>query len=245
MIRQAEAMWQAGEKEEAMSFLQTESRKNPMDSSLIVRLAQLQEEAGLTDQALKNYVKVAEQESPASDWGRISSSRVAAISQVQLAGFLQLASKYDGLVGGGLGDGLGWLQRGQAARARKMFREKYEADRSAQADLWAWYLASANESRSGSIAAQYDLSVSQKTVSEEIRSYENAQQALPAVITLLTFIQQDVEVPAAVEALWQIKKALGTTEFPDEVGNMAIIAFGNSTDSKAQKISQWLNNRSD
>lgn len=243
VIRQAESMWSMGKKADAMKLLQDESRKDPMNSELLVRLAQFQEEAGLSDDALKNYMKAAEQEPASSDWGRLARSRITALSNTRLAGFLQLASKYEGLAGGGLSDGLGWMQKGQVSRARKMFREKYEADNSAQADLWAWYLAAVRESAGGSMAAEYDLSVSRKAVFDQIRAYQNGQQAMPAVITLLTFIRQDIETPAAVEALWQIRKTIGPADFPAEIGNMAQLALQNATDSKAEKILSWLNNR--
>ncbi len=243
VIQQAESLWSMGKKTDAMSLLQSESRKNPMDSELLVRLAQFQEEARLTDDAIKNYTKAAEQESADSEWGRLARSRVAALSNVRMAGFLQLASKYEGLSGGCLSDGLSWLQKGQTSRARKLFREQYEADNSAQTDLWAWYLTALRESQGGSMAAQYDLSISRQAVFDQMQKYENGQQALPAVITLLTFVRQELEVPAAVEALWQIRKNLGATEFPAEIGNMAVLALKDSTDSKAEKVVRWLNNQ--
>jgi tetratricopeptide (TPR) repeat protein len=243
VVRQAESMWSMGKKADAMSLLQAESRKDPMNSELIVRLAQFQEEAGQTDAALKTYMKAAEQEPAGSDWGKLARSRITALSNVRLAGFLQLASKYEGLAGGGLSDGLGWMQKGQVSRARKMFREKYEADPAAQADLLAWYLTALRESQGGSMAAEYDLSVSRNAVSQQIRQYQTGQQALPAVITLLTFIQQDVETAAAIEALWQIRQTIGSVEFPPEIGNMALMALNESSNSKARKLSQWLNNQ--
>lgn len=243
VARQAESLWEIGDKSEATALLQKEIRKNPLNSELIVRLAQFQEERGQSDSALKNYMKVAEQEPANSEWGRLAQSRVAALSNVQLAGFLQLAQKYEGIAGGGLSDGLRWVKKGQTSRARKMFREKYEADSTAAADLWAWYLTAVKDSQSGSMAAEYDLSVSQKAVSEQIQSYQTAQQAMPAVITLLSFIRQGVESQAAVEALWQIKKTIGVTEFPADIGNMAVVALKDMTGSKAKKVTSWLNNQ--
>ncbi len=241
--KQAEGMWDMGKKTEAIQLLQREIRKNPLNSELIVRLAQFQEEQGQTDSAIKNYMKVAEQEPANSEWGRLAQSRVAALSNVQLAGFLQLAQKYEGIAGGGLSDGLRWVQKGQTSRARKMFREKYESDSTAEADLWAWYLTAVKDSQGGSMAAEYDLSVSQKAIFEQIQTYQTAQQAMPAVITLLSFIRQGVEPQAAVEALWQIQKTLGATEFPADIGNMAVVALKDITSSKAQKVSRWLNNQ--
>lgn len=241
--RQAESLWEIGDRSEAMALLQKEIRRNPLDSELIVRLAQFQEERGQSDEALKNYMKVSEQEPANSEWGRLAQSRVAALSNIQLAGFLQLAQKYEGIAGGGLSDGLRWVKKGQTSRARKMFREKYEADSTAEADLWAWYLTAVKDSQSGSMAAEYDLSVSRKAVFEQIQSYQTAQQAMPAVITLLSFIRQGVETQAAVESLWQIKKTMGTTEFPADIGNMAVVALKDISGSKAQKVTRWLNNQ--
>lgn len=245
LVRQAESLWTAGKKTEAIGCLQAEARRNPMSAEVLVRLAKYQEDAGQTEEALKNYTKAAEQEPADSTWGRTARSSVAALSNRRLAGFLQLASKYQPPTCATLSDGIGWLRSGQVSRARKLFRANYEADNGSLVDLWAWHLAARFESgRDQSMAAQYDLTASAKTISDQIQKFDSPQTAIPAIITLLTFVQQEIEAPAATDALLQIRKKVGPAKFPEEIGSMAVLAMKNSNgESKAEKIVVWLNNQ--
>lgn len=51
-------------------------------------------------------------------------------------------------------------------------------------------------------------------------------------------------MPAATDALLQIRKTMGPAKFPEEIGSLAVLAMKQSGgSSKAEKIVGWLNNQ--
>ena len=243
MARRAEALWSAGDKDEALAMIQKAHRMYPNDPAVGVRLGQYYEDLGRKDDAVHAYSSVAEQGGD-SEWTKVAQAKVTALTNAQLSNYLELLKRHD-IRGEDLVDVLTWGREGQYNRAREMSREKYNADMQNTAMLWTWMLMSvADRQKSNSQAALYDVQKSQQLAEEEMKKWKSSTEAEPAIAAMLGTMQQGIAEDESIRQLSKIQRKLPKdAAFSPEIGDMAAVTLGNRQDKASQDLAEWLNRK--
>lgn len=242
MVRRAETLWTVGDRDDAVQVMESARRRYPADQGVAMQLAQYYEDMGRNDDALRIYSTVSNQGGTGAATNK-ATAKVTAMTNAQAANYLKLLERHD-IRGQDLVDVLTWARGGDTSRARQMASERYQADQTNNAMLYAWMITSMvdhrlNESR----AAQYDAGKAQKLADEAMKKWQGSKEAEPAIAALLGMVQQDVGSDEAIKELSKIERKFpkGKASFSPEIGEMAAVTLGSRNDNKSQDLAEWLN----